>query len=72
LDVCWVRGNELSSVIRYQDAKGAEQLRAEIALFECAMDCYATVLAAMARLDIDERPAGIRSRPPTCLSGPST
>ncbi len=53
--------NELTS-IRYQDAKGAEQLRAEIQLFERAIDRCASVLIGMARLDIDNRLIGVRER----------
>lgn len=45
--------------IRYQDAKGGEQLRAEVVVFERAMDRAVTVLAAMARLKLDERLAAI-------------
>lgn len=46
--------NELRE-IRYTDSKGSEQLRSEVALYERAMDRAITVLAAMARLKIDER-----------------
>lgn len=53
--------NELAE-IRYEDAKGAEQLRSEIALWERALDRCAAVLTAMARLGIDERLAAIRQR----------
>ncbi|MGC0271726.1 hypothetical protein ACO0LV_01865 [Pseudactinotalea sp. Z1739] len=38
---------------------GSEQLRAEIALFERAMDRTAKVTEAIARLDLDERMAAI-------------
>lgn len=41
--------------IRYSTDEGGEQLRAEVALFERAMDRCSSVLTAMARLDIDER-----------------
>ncbi|WP_049562221.1 hypothetical protein [Nonomuraea sp. SBT364] len=40
---------------RYQDAKGGEQLRAELAMYERALDRSARVLADIARLKIDER-----------------
>lgn len=40
---------------RYSDAKGGEQLRAEIAMYERALDRSARVLADIARLKIDER-----------------
>lgn len=45
--------NELDS-IRYETEYG-EQLRAEVALFERAMDRCERVLVAMARLNLDER-----------------
>jgi hypothetical protein len=44
---------------RYEDAKGAEQLRAELALYERALDRSARVLEAIARLKIDERLAAV-------------
>lgn len=46
--------NELETV-RYRGANGAEQLRAEVVLYERAMDRAATVLAVIGRLNIDER-----------------
>jgi len=45
--------------IRYTDAKGSEQMRAEIAVFERALDRCSTVLANIVRLNIDERLATI-------------
>lgn len=45
--------NELTS-IRYQGGSG-EQLRAEVQLYERAMDRAANVLSAIARLNIEER-----------------
>ena len=53
--------NELSS-IRYESETGGEQLRAEIALWERALDRCITTLAAMAKLNIEERLAGIRKQ----------
>lgn len=47
--------NGLEDGIRYRGANGAEQLRAEIALYERAMDRAVNVLSAIARLGIDER-----------------
>ena len=44
---------------RYQDDKGAEQLRSEVALFERAMTECRQVLTACGRLSIDERLAAI-------------
>lgn len=41
--------------VRYQAGSGGEQLRAEIALYERALDRSARVLADIARLDLDER-----------------
>lgn len=51
--------NRLGDEVRYEGTTGAEQLRAEIALYERAMDRANTVLAAIARLDIDARLARI-------------
>ncbi|MGW2692339.1 hypothetical protein ACWC3Y_10810 [Streptomyces sp. NPDC001296] len=48
--------------IRYEDDKGAEQLRAEIALYERALDRSVTVLATIGRLNIDERLAAISEK----------
>jgi hypothetical protein len=55
------RVNELTS-LRYEDDHGGEQLRAEVALWERALDRCNTVLATMARLRIDERLAAISER----------
>lgn len=51
--------NDLEGRIRYAGANGAEQLRAEIALYERAMDRAMKVLTEIARLNIEERLAGI-------------
>lgn len=53
--------NELEEV-RYEGATGAEQLRAEVALYERAMDRAVAVLAAIARLNIEERLARVTER----------
>ena len=53
--------NELTE-LRYQDAKGGEQLRSEVALYERAMDRCNTVLGNISRLNIDERMAVINER----------
>ena len=45
----------LLSEIRYEGSAGGEQLRAEVALFERATDRLISVLATIARLDIDAR-----------------
>jgi hypothetical protein len=50
--------NRLDS-IRYEDAKGAEQLRAEVAVYMQAIGECRQVLVAIARLDIDRRLAAI-------------
>lgn len=47
--------NDLGGSIRYEGAAGAEQLRAEVALYERAMDRAEKVLSGIARLDIDAR-----------------
>jgi len=52
--------NQLDS-IRYQGGSG-EQLRAEVQLYERAMDRAANVLSAIARLRIDERLAEVTQR----------
>lgn len=55
------RVNELER-IRFTDDKGAEQLRAEVALYERAMDRCINVLATIGRLKIDERLAAISEK----------
>jgi hypothetical protein len=47
--------NELEGRIRYAGANGAEQLRAEVALYERAMDRTAHIIGLIARLNIEER-----------------
>lgn len=54
------RLNQLHS-LRYEDAKGGEQLRSEVALYERALDRTVQVLATIARLNIDERLAKINA-----------
>lgn len=48
--------------IRFTDDKGAEQIRAEVALYERAMDRCINVLATIGRLKIDERLAAISEK----------
>lgn len=48
--------------VRYEGATGAEQLRAEVALYERAMDRAVSVLSAIARLNIEERLARVTER----------
>ncbi|MFF0409070.1 hypothetical protein ACFYUY_01370 [Kitasatospora sp. NPDC004745] len=47
--------NRLGDEVRYEGRSGVEQLRAEVGLYERAMDRTNTVLATIARLDIDGR-----------------
>ena len=54
--------------LRYQGGAG-EQVRAEIALFERALDRCSTVLANIVRLNIDERLATITERQGHILAG---
>ena len=56
------RVNALNNEIRYSDDKGGEQLRAEVALYERALDRSVTVLGTIARLNIDERLAAISEK----------
>jgi len=51
--------NDLETRIRYEGAAGAEQLRAEVGLYERAMDRAEKVLSSIARLNIEERLATI-------------
>ncbi|MFJ8345033.1 hypothetical protein ACIQ9J_01390 [Streptomyces sp. NPDC094153] len=48
--------------IRFTDDKGAEQLRAEVALYERSMDRCINVLGTIGRLKIDERLAAISEK----------
>lgn len=57
-DMLAAKVNALSS-LRYENEAGGEQLRAEVALWERALDRCERFLTAMARLDIDERLAKI-------------
>ncbi len=60
--------NQLEN-IRYQGANGAEQLRAEVGLYERALDRAASVLTAIARLNIDERLVKVSERQAEALIG---
>lgn len=53
--------NELTS-LRYESENGGEQLRAEIAVWERALDRCVSTLTAMAKLNIEDRLAGIRQQ----------
>jgi hypothetical protein len=54
--------NQLGDRIRYEGAAGNEQLRAEIVLYERAMDRCASVLGMIARLNIEDRMARVSER----------
>jgi hypothetical protein len=60
-DAMAAKVNELTE-LRYEDAKGGEQLRSEIALWERALDRCLATLTALARLNIDDRMVGIREK----------
>jgi hypothetical protein len=60
--------NRLES-IRYTGANGAEQLRAEVVLYERAMDRAAAVLTRIAQLRVDERLATVSERHAQALIG---
>jgi hypothetical protein len=48
--------------VRYEGGAGAEQLRAEVALYERAMDRTGHVLGMIAKLNIDDRLARVTER----------
>ncbi|MHB9861963.1 hypothetical protein [Streptomyces sp. YIM S03343] len=54
--------NQLGDRIRYEGASGSEQLRAEIALYERAMDRTGHVLGMIAKLNIEDRMARVTER----------
>lgn len=62
------RVNALNT-IRYEDAKGAEQLRAEVAVFERALDRCERFLTAMAKLNIEERLVALDERRAELVAG---
>lgn len=53
------RVNRLNDNIRYTDARGSEQLRSEVALWERALDRCERFCTSMARLRIDDRLAKV-------------
>lgn len=55
--------------IRYAGQNGAEQLRAEVGLYERAMDRASSVLSAIARLNIEDRVARISERQADVITG---
>ncbi|MHC3471224.1 hypothetical protein ACYF6T_21355 [Streptomyces sp. 7R007] len=54
---------------RYRGANGTEQLRAEVVLYERAMDRAANVLGAIARLNIEERLARVTEQQAEAVIG---
>ena len=54
--------NGLRNSLRYEDAKGAEQLRSEVALMERGMDRTGKLLVDIAKLNIEGRLAGVRQQ----------
>ncbi|MFE5037179.1 hypothetical protein [Streptomyces sp. NPDC056683] len=54
--------NDLGERLRYEGASGSEQLRAEIALYERAMDRTGHVLGMIAKLNIEDRMARVTER----------
>lgn len=55
--------------IRYAGHNGAEQLRAEVGLYERAMDRASSVLSAIARLNIEDRVARVTARQADVITG---
>lgn len=53
------RVNRLNDDIRYEDMRGSEQLRSEVALWERALDRCERFVTSMARLKIDDRLAKV-------------
>lgn len=60
-DIIGEKVNELRS-IRYSTDEGGEQIRGEIAVMERAMDRLGRLLVDIAKLNIEERLAGIRKQ----------
>ncbi|MBP5896324.1 hypothetical protein [Streptomyces scabiei] len=54
--------NKLGDRVRYEGASGAEQLRAEVALYERAMDRTGQILGMIAKLNIEDRMARVTER----------
>jgi hypothetical protein len=52
--------NHLDDPIRYRDDKGAEQLRAEVAVYERALDRAARLYLDLCKLNLEERLVRIR------------
>ena len=60
-DIIGEKVNELRS-IRYSTEEGGEQIRGEIAVMERAMDRLGRLLVDIAKLNIEDRLAGIRKQ----------
>ena len=58
LEACQDAVSQLKD-FRHLDAKGAEQLRSEVAMFERAMERATMLLATLARLGLDEREVAV-------------
>jgi hypothetical protein len=56
------KASALGDALRYQSDIGTEQLRAELVLYERALDRAVSVLGVIAKLNIDERLAAIEER----------
>jgi hypothetical protein len=67
-DALAARVNDLQDNIRYQDMRGAEQLRSEIALWERALDRCERFCTSMAKLNIDERLAQVSEQQATLVA----
>jgi hypothetical protein len=66
MEACQDTIKDLKS-FRYEDAKGAEQLRSEIPMFERSMDHAATLLATIAKLGLDEREVAVSEAKATMM-----
>jgi hypothetical protein len=66
MEACQDTIKDLKS-FRYEDAKGAEQLRSEIPMFERSMDHAATLLATIAKLGLDEREVAVNEAKATMM-----
>jgi hypothetical protein len=66
-DALAAKVNDLTQVRYEAMGAGTEQLRAEVALFERALDRCAAVLGLIAKLNIDERMARISDRQATVV-----
>lgn len=56
------RVNALGSAIRYTSGQGAEQLRAEVALYERSLDRAVKILETLSKLGLDERRVQVQEK----------